>query len=195
VKGDFTAAINWGDGSTSAGTIATNVQGDFEVRGQHTYTQTGQFSFTVAIQGPGGSSTTAMGTASVSRLAATAVNFKAAPGQVFSGRVAFFTSPNPSWGKSDFKATIAWGDGKTSPGTIEVNSQGGFDVCGEHTYSKAGTFLFMVTVNGPGRISSRTIGTAQVIPLTPSTHKGKLALAPTLECWYFGTENVDQDAN
>ncbi len=41
VAGDFSANINWGDGSQSAGTIVQNPDGSFEVSGSHTYSSSG----------------------------------------------------------------------------------------------------------------------------------------------------------
>jgi hypothetical protein len=47
---------------------------------------------------------------------------------------------NPTATTGIFTASIAWGDGATSPGTIQSNGYGGFDVVGNHTYSRAGTY-------------------------------------------------------
>src|SRR5438045_784056 len=35
---DYSATINWGDGTSSAGTIVNNGNGTWSVRGSHTYT-------------------------------------------------------------------------------------------------------------------------------------------------------------
>ena len=70
VSGDFTATINWGDGSaTSAGTIASNGGGggspSFLVNGTHTYAPGGPYNYTVNIQDAGGSTLTEQGTFNV----------------------------------------------------------------------------------------------------------------------------------
>jgi hypothetical protein len=52
---DFSAKIDWGDGTTSAGTVAADGRGGFTVEGEHTYGQTGAYEVTVAIQDVGGS--------------------------------------------------------------------------------------------------------------------------------------------
>ena len=49
VASDFSAQINWGDGTTSAGTI-TRVTSSFRVTGQHVYATTGARQITVAVQ-------------------------------------------------------------------------------------------------------------------------------------------------
>ncbi|HXT58534.1 MAG TPA: hypothetical protein VN699_07860, partial [Pirellulales bacterium] len=41
--GPFTATIDWGDGSTSAGTISQSTGGAFKINGAHTYAQEGFF--------------------------------------------------------------------------------------------------------------------------------------------------------
>jgi hypothetical protein len=57
---DFTASINWGDSSTSAGTI-TGGPGiaPYTVSGSHTYASTGYFTVTTTITDVGGSTSTA----------------------------------------------------------------------------------------------------------------------------------------
>ena len=48
--GDFTASIDWGDGSaTTAGSISANGQGGFDVSGSHTYPEAGAYPISVTI--------------------------------------------------------------------------------------------------------------------------------------------------
>jgi titin len=58
---------------------------------------------------------------------------------------AFTTSASGFEPASDFTATIAWGDGTTTAGTI-VGNNGTFTVSGSHTYSDEGTFPIGVTI-------------------------------------------------
>jgi hypothetical protein len=60
---DFSAIINWGDGTTSAGTITPNAAGGFDVTGAHTYFTAGVFQITTSIRDVGGSSISAVSTA------------------------------------------------------------------------------------------------------------------------------------
>lgn len=55
---DFTAMIDWGDGNTTAGVIASNGGGNFTVSGTHLYSSTGPFTVTVVITDVGGSTAT-----------------------------------------------------------------------------------------------------------------------------------------
>src|SRR5262249_52094837 len=62
---DFSATISWGDSQTSAGTIAANGSGGFNVSGSHTYAGPGTFTVSVSIHDVGGSSALAASTANV----------------------------------------------------------------------------------------------------------------------------------
>jgi hypothetical protein len=58
----------------------------------------------------------------------------------YSGPVATFTDANPGATTADFTATINWGDGTTSSGTVSGPTGGPFTVSGTHTYPSSGTF-------------------------------------------------------
>jgi hypothetical protein len=62
---DFAAAINWGDGATTAGTVTTGAGGGFAVTGSHVYTEAGTQSATVTIADVAGGMATATSTATV----------------------------------------------------------------------------------------------------------------------------------
>ena len=66
VAGDFTAAINWGDGNTTAGTVSGGA-GAFTVSGTHTYATAGPFAVTVTLadDAPGTAAATVTSTANV----------------------------------------------------------------------------------------------------------------------------------
>src|SRR4051812_35020104 len=50
---DLHAAISWGDGNASNGTIAANMQGGFDVLGANMFQEAGQFPVTVTVTGLG----------------------------------------------------------------------------------------------------------------------------------------------
>jgi hypothetical protein len=54
---DYTATIDWGDISTSSGTVSGPNGGPFTVSGSHSYATTGTFTITVSIADVGGSTT------------------------------------------------------------------------------------------------------------------------------------------
>ena len=66
VASDYTASINWGDGSSStAGTVSAAAGGGFEVKGSHTYAAAGQYTITVTIDDVGGAKATATSSADI----------------------------------------------------------------------------------------------------------------------------------
>ncbi len=48
---------------------------------------------------------------------------------------------------SSFNASISWGDGASSLGTVQANGQGGFNVVGTHAYAQAGTYAVTVQLH------------------------------------------------
>jgi hypothetical protein len=63
---NFTSTIDWGDGTTSAGTISVRAGGGFNVDGSHTYFGAGTLPISVHVQDFGGHDVTVTNTASVS---------------------------------------------------------------------------------------------------------------------------------
>jgi hypothetical protein len=60
--GDYTATINWGDGSGSTGTVSPSSGAcAFDVSGNHTYVVPGSYTVVATVTDAGGSSTSATG--------------------------------------------------------------------------------------------------------------------------------------
>ena len=93
----------------------------------------------------------------------------------FSGVVANLTDTDTSMGASDYTATIDWGDGNTSAGTV-TGSNGSFKVSGSHNYSSTGSFSIKVTVKASdGRtisVTCKTVVSAPKLNLTCSSTCG-----------------------
>ncbi|WP_353951051.1 GH92 family glycosyl hydrolase [Knoellia sp. S7-12] len=66
-------------------------------------------------------------------------------GQKIGGTVATF-SGGKGTSAADYSATISWGDGSTSAGTITAGDLGSYSVKGEHTYDEPGYYETVVTV-------------------------------------------------
>jgi hypothetical protein len=176
---NFTAAINWGDGTTSAGTIVADPNGGFDVTGSHTYgngrfdgggqgsnSRAQPYLIAVTIQNATNNGIAeAVSLASVTptppSLVATALNISPTAGTSFSGTVATFTDAD-SRGITSFQALIAWGDGRISTGTVTANPNGGYTVSGSHTYASAGTYRVLVRVRDADDNSAISLGTAVV---------------------------------
>jgi hypothetical protein len=171
---DFSATISWGDGSSSAGTITTNSSGGFNVSGSHAYSHQGSYPFTVQITDDGSASTSAQGTATVTGdiLTATGATVKATEGVTFTAVVASFTDSNPNATAGNFSASIIWGDGSTSAGTISANGSGGFNVTGTHVYALEGSDAITVVIHAAGGSTAQANSTATVADSVPVVHVG-----------------------
>jgi hypothetical protein len=165
---DYAAEINWGDGSTSAGTVsADSASGSFLVDGSHDYADEGSYPVTVAITSTITSATvaTATATATVADAPLTATGVSAPTGQSFSGTVATFTDANAGAPASDFTASIAWGDGSTSAGTV-TGTGGSYPVSGSHAYADTGSFSVQVTISDDGGAGATTTTTLLAYAVT-----------------------------
>jgi hypothetical protein len=164
----FTASIDWGDGTTTTGTVSGS-NGSFTVSSSpHGYADEGEDTITTTVTRTADQSTAIMtGTATITEfdnnLTITPINFTANPGQSFTGNLASFTTNYTGNVAGDFNATIDWGDGSTTGGTVSGGS-GNFIVTGSHTYTTGGQDTFKVTVadDAPGTASISGTGTATI---------------------------------
>ena len=95
-------------------------------------------------------------------LDASGVSFSATAGSEFNGVVAQVADGDPTAISSDFAASIEWGDGGTSLGTVS-GASGSFEVRGTHTYANAGTYSVKVTVTKSGGKQASATSTANVL--------------------------------
>jgi hypothetical protein len=181
----YTATIDWGDGSTpSAGNVAavSGTPGSFTVSGDHTYAESGSYTVKVTVAGGDDPTTSASGsgTASVAEATITvsAGTISATTGTAFSGQVATFADGDPLTPASDYAASIQWGDGATSTGTIS-GSGGSFRVSGLHTYTTAGSHPLRVTVQETDGTSGTGTGSAGANDTTLTVTGRGTVLLPT----------------
>ena len=170
---DFTATIDWGDSTTSAGAVAASGTG-FTVQGSHTYTHSGSFTVTVTVADVGGSTTTATASTTITAAPLTAGTLTISDGVegATASQLAFgFTDANPAGVAADYNAVITWGDSTTSPGTIVSAPGGGFTVQASHTYADEGSYPVTVAVTSTGGSTTGASGHATVTdaPLTAGT--------------------------
>jgi photosystem II stability/assembly factor-like uncharacterized protein len=160
---EYTATITWGDGSSSDGTIQAD-SGGFRVLGTHTYNEEGSCSIGVAITDVDNSSnvatTSSPATVADAPLTASFGVITAVEGAAFSGVAASFTDADPNGTDADYAATITWGDGQQSDGTIAAN--GGFTVSGTHTYAEEGKYSVSVTIKDVGGSTATATSPATV---------------------------------
>ncbi|HVX11311.1 MAG TPA: TIGR03118 family protein [Pirellulales bacterium] len=173
----FTATINWESGSSSTGTVTLGNDGVFTVTGSHAYVANGVMTVNVSIDDtPGTATASAQSTATVAdgnTFTPVPMTVVANVGQSFSGEVATFPDANTLVRASDFTATIDWGDGQSSVGSVTA-ANGTLTVNGTHTYAAGGVSLpvdVTVTENSPGTVTSTATSTA-VVPAGDVTGTG-----------------------
>ena len=180
--GDYTATINWGDGTNAPAAVSSS-DGAFLVlsAANHTYTEASTFQVTVTIDD---SAAASFGDPQQNSLATTSANVSAAAltpvavtplptelkGTPLSGVVSAFTSADPLATVSDFTATIDWGDGSPqSVGILGTSAGKTSKVTGDHTYVRDETtpYHITVTVNEQGGAALVTTMAATVTNRPP----------------------------
>ena len=172
----YSAVINWGDGTTSAGTVVANsgVSGQFlvtasrpagatttgttlgaggrVVNGVHYYTEASPTPYPVTVTVTDRSSGTSGLGSSVAIVSAAPLSVVVnsvgglTQGAPFTGPFASFTSSNIFSQPGDFSATLDYGDGSSGPGLVKINPLGGYNVYGTNTYFGSGSFTVTATV-------------------------------------------------
>ncbi len=173
---NFSATIIWGDGTTSAGVI-TGANGSFSVApaAGHVFADEGHFATSVAVLSAADGVTTTLSGAITATdadvlAAATAPAIAATAGQAYSATLATFTDGFGAATAADLAATIAWGDGTTSAGTVTATA-GGFAVSGAHTWSAAGSDAVSVTLTDTdGTATASAALTATVAAASTGNH-------------------------
>ena len=149
----YTASINWGDGTApSLGTVTDLGSGVFGITGTHSYAEEGTFRETVSVVSVAG--TSGQGETNINVLDAPLsgrpLSLAGTEGTKFAGIVASFVDGNTNAPLSDFKATIAWGDGSVSNGVVTAVGGGVFNVSGSNLYKTFGAYAVNVRINDVG---------------------------------------------
>jgi hypothetical protein len=184
IAGDFVATVDWGDGTTSTGTISGS-GGSFTVTDSHTYAQNGRDTIVVSVgedpsDGQDVASANVASTALIGLAPGSGSSISATEGTAVPGgtQVATFTDSNASDTAASFTASIDWGDGITTTGTVS-GSNGSFSVAGgPHTYADEGQDSVTTTVTRTADnttatiIGVATVGEADVLALTADNISG-----------------------
>jgi hypothetical protein len=189
--GSYKAKIVWGDHTTSIGKIAPQ-HGHahrFTVTGTHRYGHAGTFQVSVTVTAPTHKAATVKTSAKIGHaitptqppvqppvqppiqppiippLTVSAVSLASKAGDAFSGTVATFT-PLAGTSASNYTASITWGDGHSSGGTITAAASGGLAVNGSNMYATGGGFPINVSIQGGGSHGS---GQAEAVIQFPAS--------------------------
>jgi hypothetical protein len=160
--GAYAAAISWGDGQTSAGTVTALGNGHYAVSGSTTYAHAGAYAVNVQVSRPGGVTAAAATTAKVADAPfwATRTFQRVGQGQPVTGVLGALVDRNPLAAAGDFTLTIDWGDGTKSPGLVLPKGNGTFDIAGSHDYTSAGARTLDVAITDEG---GRIVTTAPLV--------------------------------
>jgi hypothetical protein len=178
---NFVASITWGDGHTSAGTVTESAPGSglFSVTGNNLYTTAATYPVSIAVTDNLGNSTTidstAIVTSSVLSPIPTSIGFIAGVLPATPPTVGSFLDFTAGATASNFVATITWGDGHTSAGTVTESSPGSglFSVTGNNLYAAANTYMVSIAVKdnlgNSTTINSTAIVTSSVLTPIPTS--------------------------
>ena len=168
--------VDWGDKTpTTSGSVAGIGGGCWTVSASHTYREASASPYTFTVTpAPATWGAAVSGHASVTDAPVSATWDTAAVAaagtslNISSVRLAVVHDGNASApacassGPCDVSATVNWGDGKTSPGTVVGAGGGNLAITGSHTYADPGDFVITVTAIDKGGAAAQASGVYQV---------------------------------
>jgi uncharacterized delta-60 repeat protein len=186
--GDYSAMINWGDGTAASVGAISFSGGVFTVKGHHTYAEessaehagSNPYSITVTISHESAPQTIVNSSATVSDpgvIATGGFTVTATEGNTSTSQtVAIFTDPGGAESLSDYSASIDWGDGHQSAGVISYDSgTQTFTVKGTHLYAEEGGYTIHTTISHD---SNPTLDVTTASAATVTDAALSLTLAP-----------------
>jgi cyclophilin family peptidyl-prolyl cis-trans isomerase len=166
----YTATIDWGDGRMDNGVVTAVDDGSYTVKGTGIYQKYGTYPIAITVKDNidnvsiSGSTTATITDAPVSVLFVTPV--RPTGSGVINGTLAEITDNNLAGLAADLSASISWGDGTSSSGTI-TKLNGKFLVSGSKTYSSFGSFTISVTASSSGNQTASGSGSINIANAAP----------------------------
>jgi hypothetical protein len=208
----YQANVDWGDGTTSVATLANGgiVLGSdgqtFSVNLAHLYADEGTYTISTTLNHEGVLSpavTTRATVLDIDNLAGFGVNpFTDTYGVALTGVPLASFNDSVVASASDFLATIDWGDGQSSTGTVIGTTPVNFTVTGSHNYAHANTYTITVTFadDGAGTAKATAQTTATINPATLTITPDSKSMVyggmlPTLTASYSGFVNGDTQSS
>ncbi|MFI5313083.1 MAG: hypothetical protein ACHQ06_02855, partial [Candidatus Dormibacteria bacterium] len=141
------ATIDWGDGTIASGTVS-GCCGAFAVSGSHSYSALGTYTTTTTLGELSlATRVTATGTVSVvTPMTLSATSISGGEGTPISGVVATFSDNLGADPAANYAATITWGDGTSSPGTVASAGGTNYTISASHVYGDEGSYPLTVGV-------------------------------------------------
>ena len=155
--GPYTATVDWGDGTTTAG-VVTFASGVGTVTATHTYADNGTYPVRVIVRAASGAADFRDATATIANVAPTVTASDLVVDARYGPEVVVATFSDPGFTLPDYRtretflATIDWGDGSPTPFGRVVVSNGGSGtpttatVYGRPNYATPGVYTASVTV-------------------------------------------------
>lgn len=155
---DFTALIDWGDGSPAKSGQVDGQNGAFTVSGSHRYTSDAAQAVTVTVADAVGDTTTASSTLTVKapQLQASGLDLSTVVATPSTWTVATFADSDSYRPATTYTATIAWGDGSSGPAEGVEGTEGSFEVRGTHAYAVPGSYVVVTTIADQENDSTQT---------------------------------------
>lgn len=163
----YSVSIAWGDGGVSAGTLAANGNGGYDISGNYTYAEEGSYTITVTILDEGGSSTVVTSAATVADapLSAIGLSISGTAGvPLTDALLAVFVDGGGAKPVGNYSVSLDWGDNTVADQGTVFGPGPLFQVTGNHTYASAGAYTIQMTILDEGG-SFVTLGlTVNIVP-------------------------------
>ena len=206
----YRITINWGDNTTSSGTVVAAIDPTlgfvYDAIGTHTYASAGSFPITTTVQvisqPSNTSSVVSQAIVTPSTLSASGITIYATENNTFNGVVAGFTDTAPASNNPVYTALINWGDGTPdTSGTISLSPNNGAvfgQVIGNHVYTKLGSFQVTVEVTNTITTDMATAfstalvsvaGPSNEVPLAAGSSPNSITSGPDGNLWFTDTGN------